>query len=156
MSTVNSLYPTADQSPADQLHTLQQALQQLANTVNQNATAPAVVSHVPSSTLTDQSSTTGNATYQSQQINSKGGLVSINGSISASGSGYVGLSIDGNTVLKVPTSSGMINWSQVLPKGSHTLNIIYGASSGTVTINPSGFSSAFSVNETPSNVQEIG
>lgn len=154
MMTIPLLFPTQGQTPAQQMATLEQALRQITQAVNQNASTPLSVVHQPSTTLSQSASTSaGAAVYQQQSIVSRGGLVNISGSISASGSGYVGLAIDGATVLQVPTASGTLQWNGVLSAGSHTIAVVYGASSGTVTINPSGFTSNLSIIENPANVQ---
>ena len=151
MNTVSPLYS----SSAKDIETSQHALQQLSQVVNANATAPLVIQHVAASTLTAGASTTGSAIYRSHTVNTGNGLVSIHGSMSAEGTGYVGLSIDGNIVLKVPTASGSLHWTGILGKGKHISASVYGATSGTVTINPTGYTSAFSITEIPSNVKTI-
>ncbi len=151
MTTVSPIYP----KNTDDKGQLEQAFQQLAQAVNENASAPLVIQHIPSQTLSDQVSTTTDSTYKTSTINSRGGLVTIGANISASGSGYVGLSLDGGTILKVPAVSGALHWQGVLGKGNHTISIVYGASSGTVTINPTGFSSAFGIIESTSNIKQV-
>jgi hypothetical protein len=148
MKTVTSLYPSSINNLAE----IQLSTQKIAATVNANSLAPLVIQHRPSETLSTSASTTGKATYLTHVIYSKGGLVSVAANISASGDGYVGLSIDGTAVIQVPVASGAVSWNKVLGSGKHIISLIYGANSGTVTINPAGYSSAISIQENPSNI----
>lgn len=135
---------------------MQAALQSLQNTVNTNATSPlCVVDQAPAPDSTQYQTTSGAATQigpYSWTVNCKGGLVVFSSCLSATGTGFIQLLIDGAVVVSVAPGSAIV-YSSVLSPGSHTFTLKFLASSGTVTVNPAGGTSATTIYELPENVQ---
>ena len=161
MQTVQLPSPTATMTPQEQLVALQGALTQVQTALNANATTPLCSVYQASKTNSTQSQTNSGALSPipgyNLTIQSKGGLVQVQASISNSGNGKVAIVIDGNPVLTVPqdTTGGScagLFYSAVLGTGKHTISISVAANSGTFTVNPAGYSSVASAVEFPENV----
>lgn len=130
--------------------------QQLVAAVNANAAAPLCIVYQAATPNSTEYQTSSGAASQigdyAWKINSKGGLVTVNASISATGSGFIRLVVDGVTHASIPPG-GSIHFASVLGSGGHSLSLQFLATSGTVTVNPSGGVSSVAIYELPENVQ---
>lgn len=160
MNLLQLSMPTSLQNEDQQLAATQGALTQIQAVGNQNASTPLCILYQSSETDNANASTNSGSSSQipgySWNINSQGGLVQFQASLSTAGDGAVSLVIDGATVLKLgangtPGNIG-INYSAVLGAGPHTIALQFDATSGNFQINPSGYSSVSSLIELPENV----
>jgi hypothetical protein len=166
MNTVSLSVPSQAQSSDQQLQTTQQALTQLNQTVNQNATTSLCDVYQQSPGPLSSGSNSGAAAQipgATWAFTSSGGLVIIQGviavQVSSGGAGALSLVIDGKTVLTLPvkdTSAVPVFWASILAAQAHSVQMQYSASSGTLSVNPSGYSSSVAIFELPENVNPVG
>lgn len=171
------LWPNQLQDSDVQIQVTQQALQRLQQGQNQLSGQPAVLLHLPSSTLTSILAITSagfvNIPGFSWTINSQGGLVCIDAIIngaqnSLADAAVFQLVIDNKNVLNgtwtnVASGSGAssghiaFSWKNILGVGKHTITFQAASVSG-LTVNSSSrgpTSSAVSIIEFPSNISNI-